>query len=79
MSTLVLLEIGQEVYLEGQPLKDAVNSGVRRAYADGYFRKNEKQSHIGGFALSLAAVLYVVVGLLVGIIVLIFGIEDCKI
>jgi membrane protease YdiL (CAAX protease family) len=37
---------------------------------------NEKQSHIGGFALSLAAVLYVVVGLLVGIIVLIFGIEE---
>lgn len=37
---VVLLEIGQEVYLEGQPLKDAVNSGVRRAYADGYFRKS---------------------------------------
>lgn len=37
---VVLLEIGQEVYLEGKLLKDAVNEGVRRAYADGYFRKS---------------------------------------
>ena len=37
---VVMLEIGQEVFLEGKPLKDAVNEGVRRAYADGYFRKS---------------------------------------
>ena len=37
---VVLLEIGQEVYLEGAPLAQAVDDGVRRAYADGYFRKS---------------------------------------
>jgi fumarate hydratase subunit alpha len=37
---VVLLEIGQEVYLEGKQLICAVNDGVRRAYADGYFRKS---------------------------------------
>lgn len=36
----VIMEIGQEVYLAGKPLKEAVDSGVRRAYADGYFRKS---------------------------------------
>ena len=37
---VVLLEIGQQVYLDGKPLHEAVNEGVRRAYADGYFRKS---------------------------------------
>ncbi|MDE6504780.1 MAG: fumarate hydratase [Clostridia bacterium] len=37
---VVLLEIGQEVFLEGKLLSDAVNDGVRRAYKDGYFRKS---------------------------------------
>lgn len=37
---VVILEIGQEVYLEGKPLKTAVNDAIRRAYADGYFRKS---------------------------------------
>ena len=37
---VVILEIGQEVFLEGKPLREAVNAGVRRAYADGYFRKS---------------------------------------
>ncbi len=37
---VVLLEIGQEVCLQGPLLSDAVNDGVRRAYADGYFRKS---------------------------------------
>lgn len=37
---IVLLEIGQEVHLEGKLLFDAVNEGVRRAYKDGYFRKS---------------------------------------
>ncbi|MGN0804011.1 MAG: fumarate hydratase [Candidatus Coproplasma sp.] len=37
---VVLLEIGQDVFLTGQPLDDAVNEAVRRAYKDGYFRKS---------------------------------------
>ena len=37
---VVFMEIGQEVYLEGGQLHSAVNEGVRRAYADGYFRKS---------------------------------------
>ncbi len=37
---VVYLEIGQEVFLEGKPLAEAVNEGVKRAYADGYFRKS---------------------------------------
>ncbi len=37
---VVLLELGQEVFLEGPPLSEAVDDGVRRAYADGYFRKS---------------------------------------
>ena len=37
---IVIMEIGQEVYLEGGSLSGAVNEGVRRAYADGYFRKS---------------------------------------
>lgn len=37
---VVLLEIGQEVFLTGDSLTDAVNDGVRRAYADGNFRKS---------------------------------------
>lgn len=37
---VVILEIGQEVYLEGGSLLSAVNNGVRRAYEDGYFRKS---------------------------------------
>lgn len=37
---VVLLEIGNEIFFEGQLLEEAVNNGVRRAYADGYFRKS---------------------------------------
>ena len=37
---VVFLELGQEVYIEGAPLGDAVNEGVRRAYTDGYLRKS---------------------------------------
>lgn len=37
---VVIMEIGQQVYLEGELLRDAVNDGVRRAYNDGYFRKS---------------------------------------
>ncbi len=37
---VVIMEIGQQVYLDGKPLREAVNDGVRRAYRDGYFRKS---------------------------------------
>ncbi|MDE6586008.1 MAG: fumarate hydratase [Clostridia bacterium] len=37
---VVILEIGQGVFLEGKSLTAAVNDGVRRAYSDGYFRKS---------------------------------------
>lgn len=37
---VVLLGIGQEVFLTGAPLSEAVNGAVRAAYADGYFRKS---------------------------------------
>lgn len=36
----VFLEIGQEVFLEGKSLTQAVNDGVRRAYDEGCFRKS---------------------------------------
>jgi len=37
---VVFIDIGQEVFFEGEYLYDAINRGVRRAYADGYFRKS---------------------------------------
>lgn len=37
---VVLIELGQDVRLSGAPLKEAVDDGVRRAYADGCFRKS---------------------------------------
>lgn len=37
---VVLLDIGQDVFLTGEPLDEAVNGAVRAAYADGYFRKS---------------------------------------
>ena len=37
---VIFLEIGQQVFLEGKLLSDAVNDGVRRAYTDGYFIKS---------------------------------------
>ncbi len=37
---VVLLKIGQNVYLEGIGLNEAVNRAVKRAYSDGYFRKS---------------------------------------
>ena len=37
---VVFLEIGQEVYLEGGFLEDAVNEGVRQGYVEGYLRKS---------------------------------------
>ena len=37
---VVMLEIGQEVYLTGRPIKEAINDAVKRAYGDGFFRKS---------------------------------------
>lgn len=37
---IIFLEIGQEVYLEGEYIEDAVNEGVRQGYAEGYLRKS---------------------------------------
>lgn len=37
---IVYLKIGQDVFLEGKPLCDAVNDGVRKAYSDNFFRKS---------------------------------------
>ncbi len=37
---VVFIEIGQEVYIEGGLLTDAVNEGVRRGYTEGYLRKS---------------------------------------
>lgn len=36
----VMVELGQEVRLEGMLLKDAVDEGVRRGYTKGYLRKS---------------------------------------
>ncbi|MBP3616699.1 MAG: fumarate hydratase [Lachnospiraceae bacterium] len=37
---IIFLEIGQEVYFEGDYLEDAINQGVREGYAEGYLRKS---------------------------------------
>lgn len=36
--TIVMIELGQDVHLEGEFLYDAVATGVRRGYKDGYLR-----------------------------------------
>lgn len=37
---VVFIEMGQDVHLIGGTLKEAVDEGVRRGYADGYLRKS---------------------------------------
>lgn len=37
---IIFLEIGQEVYFEGDYLEDAINQGVREGYTEGYLRKS---------------------------------------
>ncbi len=39
-SAVVFLDVGQEVWIEGGNLSDAVNDGVRKGYAEGYLRKS---------------------------------------
>lgn len=38
--TVVFLEVGQDVHLEGGSLEDAVNEGVRKGYTEGFLRKS---------------------------------------
>lgn len=38
--SVVFVEIGQEVHVEGSNISDAINEGVRQAYKDGYLRKS---------------------------------------
>jgi fumarate hydratase subunit alpha len=37
---VLFVEVGQDVHLAGGSLRDAINEGVRRGYADGYLRKS---------------------------------------
>ena len=37
---IVFLNVGQDLHIEGLPLKDAVNEGVRQGYKEGYIRKS---------------------------------------
>jgi len=37
---VVFLEVGQEVYVEGGALSEAIHEGVRQGYRDGYLRKS---------------------------------------
>src|SRR5690349_8619070 len=37
---VVFVKLGQEVQLTGGDLRDAINEGVRRGYAEGYFRNS---------------------------------------
>ncbi|MBO5228735.1 MAG: fumarate hydratase, partial [Lachnospiraceae bacterium] len=37
---VVFVKIGQEVYIEGGSLTDAINEGVRQGYVEGYLRKS---------------------------------------
>jgi fumarate hydratase subunit alpha len=37
---VVFVELGQEVHVAGGPLREAIEEGVRQAYAEGYLRKS---------------------------------------
>ena len=38
--TVVFVEIGQDVHIEGGYIEDAINEGVAKGYTDGYLRKS---------------------------------------
>ncbi|MCL7451989.1 MAG: fumarate hydratase [Anaerolineae bacterium] len=38
--TVVFMELGQDVHLEGGDLNEAISAGVRQGYQDGYLRKS---------------------------------------
>ncbi|MBQ3600716.1 MAG: fumarate hydratase [Lachnospiraceae bacterium] len=37
---IVFIKIGQEVYIKGEALEDAINEGIRQGYTEGYLRKS---------------------------------------
>ncbi len=37
---VLFVDLGQDVHVTGQDLRDAINEGVRQGYADGYLRKS---------------------------------------
>ena len=37
---VIFAQVGQEVYISGGGFNDAINQGVREAYAEGYLRKS---------------------------------------
>lgn len=37
---VVFINIGQEVFLEGEPIEEAINDGIRQGYIEGYLRKS---------------------------------------
>lgn len=37
---VVFLDVGQDIHIDGIPIEDAVNEGIRRGYQDGYLRKS---------------------------------------
>lgn len=37
---VIFIEIGQDVHIEGENIKDAINEGVRQGYVEGYLRKS---------------------------------------
>lgn len=37
---IIFIQIGQNVHIEGMPLTEAINEGVRRGYEEGYLRKS---------------------------------------
>lgn len=39
-SAVVIMEIGQEVQWEGEPLEDQINKGIAKGYEEGYMRKS---------------------------------------
>lgn len=38
--TIVFIEVGQDVHIEGGALEDAINEGVAKGYVEGYLRKS---------------------------------------
>ena len=38
--TTVFMKIGQDVHIEGMPLEEAINEGIRQGYDEGYLRKS---------------------------------------
>lgn len=41
------IEIGNEVFVEGDTITDAVNKGVSMGYTDGYLRKSVVRDPLG--------------------------------